>query len=135
MKNLSIALVLCIITSGLSGQMFEPGIALPQQGASASNAPQAIQITAKKGSTFTVPLSSNPTTGYQWSVTSINPSDAAQFVDSSYTPQSNRIGGGGTQTLTFNALKSGKATLHLGYSRSREKAAPARTQQVQVTIQ
>lgn len=135
MKHLYTALLLSFVTSGLMGQFFEPSIVLPPQDESQQTGQPGIQITAKKGSTFTVPLSGNPTTGYQWSVISITPADAAEFADSAYAPKSGLIGGGGIQTLTFNALKNGQATIVLGYMRPWEKGIqPVQTQTVKVTI-
>jgi inhibitor of cysteine peptidase len=69
------------------------------------------------GSQFVVALESNPTTGYEWTVASID--GAATMVKSQYVaPKGNAMGAAGTQRLTFAAGPAGTSTVHLVYARS-----------------
>lgn len=75
-------------------------------------------ITAKVGETFIIELESNPTTGYQWSITGpLSP--ALQKVSSQYVPSkttsSNVVGSGGVEKWTFKAVGTGDAVIQMEY--------------------
>ena len=85
-----------------------------------NNITKSISVAA--GSTFTVTLCSNATTGYQWSEnakigdTSIVEQVSQQFVE----PSSDLMGAAGKQVWTFKALKAGTTTVSMDYSRDWE---------------
>jgi inhibitor of cysteine peptidase len=85
-----------------------------------NNITKSISVSA--GSTFTVTLCSNATTGYQWSEnasigdTSVVEQTGQQFVE----PSSDMAGAAGKQVWTFKALKSGTTTISMDYSRDWE---------------
>jgi inhibitor of cysteine peptidase len=107
--------------------------------------PPAITVTEQEsgktidvmiGAKILVQLSSNPTTGYQWSV--LGSPAPLELVKSTYAtdPQAaGRVGAGGTQTLRFAAKSAGRSELKLGYARPWEKdVPPAKTFSVTVVI-
>jgi len=74
-------------------------------------------ITANVGETFVIKLVSNPTTGYQWSITGpLSP--AVQKVSSIYVPtktSSATVGSGGVDNWTFKAVSQGDALIQMEY--------------------
>lgn len=80
------------------------------------------------GDELTIPLVSNPTTGFLWSVT-VDPADSVKLISEEFkAPDSKLAGAPGEQIYTFIPQKIGKATLNFEYSRSWEKEVPpART--------
>lgn len=98
-----------------------------------------VPITVNSGSTFTISMVSNPTTGYSW--------DLAEKLDSKVLaesepgkflapPQSGEpmAGAPGRQVWSYKAVGPGKAILTYNYFRPWEKGvAPIRTQKFEVT--
>jgi inhibitor of cysteine peptidase len=79
-------------------------------------------ITVPKGDKVIVRLASNPTTGYQWQIRSLDQEYLMLVGEPMYDPsKTDRIGSGGTQVFTFITLKPGKTMLVLDYKRSWEK--------------
>jgi inhibitor of cysteine peptidase len=74
-------------------------------------------ITAKAGDTFIITLESNPTTGYEWSITGpLSP--AIQNTGSKYIPGPNAKkleGAGGVQNFTVKAVSKGSALIQMEY--------------------
>jgi inhibitor of cysteine peptidase len=67
------------------------------------------------GEEIDIVLPSNPTTGYSWNpLKATDPAVLAQ-VDSDYEPDSDAIGSGGMETLTYRAEGPGETTIDLGY--------------------
>lgn len=96
-------------------------------------------FSVKPGDTIEVVIAGNPTTGYDWNVVLDDASAALvrQVGDPMYAADSNDenlVGGGGTYTFTFEALKSGEASLDLAYARAWEDVDPIQTFSVTVTI-
>lgn len=94
------------------------------------------KIETGAGMTFVIQLDENPTTGYQWSDAVIDNKEVIQQTATNYeaTPVASGIAGsGGTRTITFKALKAGKATITLNYQRSWEKK-PANTLVFNVSV-
>lgn len=96
-------------------------------------------FTVKPGDTIEVVVAGNPTTGYAWTAVLDEASAALleQVGEPVYAAEStdeSLVGGGGTYTFTFEALKSGKASLDLAYSRAWEDVDPIQTFSVTVTI-
>jgi inhibitor of cysteine peptidase len=92
-------------------------------------------IEVANGAQFTVALKGNATTGFTWSADF----DKTLFslVEDKYVTDQNpqgMVGVGGTQNLTFKALKAGKGTITCKYARSWESVAPAQTSVFNVTV-
>jgi predicted secreted protein len=82
-------------------------------------------LSVKTNEQFYITLSSNPSTGYAWQVSSVSNPDMVRFVDSQYIrPESELVGAPGKQVLTFNALQEGSATIQLEYVRPFERGVP-----------
>lgn len=96
-------------------------------GIAASDSTQKFTI----GQVIAITLDSNPTTGFGWQVVGEMPGNLQQVGEPEYKAAAGsegKVGAGGTQTLRFKVVKSGTATLTLGYMRSFEKdTAPAQT--------
>lgn len=79
-------------------------------------------LSVSVGSTFTVTLCSNATTGYQWSENA-NIGDTTiveQVSQKMMAPESDLVGAAGKQVWTFKALKAGTTTISMDYSRNWE---------------
>ncbi|MGA2052682.1 MAG: protease inhibitor I42 family protein [Opitutales bacterium] len=75
-------------------------------------------ITVAVGSPITVTLAANPTTGYQWTVPTLQDTRVVKFVSSSYAgPSSPAMGAGGTATFVFQAAGTGISAVRLVYAR------------------
>jgi predicted secreted protein len=76
------------------------------------------------GQTFTLVLNSNPTTGYEWILSSwdkyIIALDSSDFRSSNV----NMVGSGGQQYFKFKALQPGSTELNLNYARPWESVQP-----------
>lgn len=92
---------------------------------------------------FSIKIKSNPTTGYSWAAQEITPGDLVKFKrvkteepgerEGSQPPM---LGAPTYEILTFDALKPGKAEIHLKYRRPWEKdVAPIKTHKIIVTIE
>ena len=91
-------------------------------------------ITVHIGETFNVTLPENSASkGYQWQVTYINDPSVLKLGKTEYTiPE--LIGGEGKVTLTFKALKTGKATVVLQYKLPWEKNVASITETYVVSV-
>jgi inhibitor of cysteine peptidase len=72
-----------------------------------------------------VQLPSNPTTGYEWSVTALGGLEQVGKATYKATEASGVVGSGGTQSFTFTGHKRGSGELTLEYRRPWEKGTPA----------
>ena len=91
---------------------------------------QEVQVAV--GDSFTVTLCSNPTTGFEWESAKIADQTVLQQVDHKFVPPQDigdrppPPGSPGQEVWTFTALKEGKSTISMEYSRpweGGEKAA------------
>jgi uncharacterized protein YggE/predicted secreted protein len=83
---------------------------------------------------FEVTLDSNPSTGYEWRVASVDET-IARLIDDKYVPSdSGLVGAGGKQILTFETLKEGKTTIVLEYVRPWEPESPADLYSLEVIV-
>lgn len=78
-------------------------------------------VDLKTGDTFTIALEGNPTTGYSWEVSGIDPAVVEQVGEPDFKSDSKLIGAGGMFTFTFKAVAPGSAPVTLVYHRSFEK--------------
>ena len=94
----------------------------------------------KVGDVMAITLESNPSTGYGWFATSSKPDVAAQTgVAQSQAPQSSSgtpiMGAAGIETLSFQAISAGTATLTLNYKRGWEtNVVPEKTITITVEV-
>ena len=91
-----------------------------------------IDVAANKP--FEVRLESNPTTGYSWTVESID--GTVKFVESVYVaPKGDAVGAPGEQVLTFDAGPAGKSTVHLAYERPFAPDEPGKSLEFEVNVE
>lgn len=75
------------------------------------------EISVTVGERFDIVLESNATTGYAWA--EADATDVVELVDDEYLPPDTElVGAGGLQRLTFEAVAAGSAELQLWYVRS-----------------
>ena len=91
-------------------------------------------VTSQTGENFHLTLDSNPSTGYQWRIQSIDNSIVKLVNDQCISPSSGLVGASGKQVLTFQALKEGRTTIVLEYVRPWEPQSPANTYTVVLTV-
>jgi inhibitor of cysteine peptidase len=101
-----------------------------------ANNGQTIQL--KKDGSLSITLSSNPTTGFQWTIDQIDPAQLKQLGDPDYVSDctGGMVGCGGRQTFRFTATSLGQSQLRLIYHRTFEaNVPPAQTFNVTINIQ
>lgn len=77
---------------------------------------QTREITVDGGSTFTVALCANPTTGFQWEDMEVGDPDVLEEVSRDYqAPDSDALGASGRDVWAFDALTEGQTTLSSSY--------------------
>jgi inhibitor of cysteine peptidase len=91
-------------------------------------------IDAAVGEEITISLAGNPTTGYTWNMLQPQNADVVAFKDRDYESESDLVGSGGTEELTYEAVAAGEATIELGYFRPWETAPPSDTFTVTVRV-
>jgi len=88
----------------------------------AEDSKSASVMEARTGEEFTIILSANPTTGYQWQLAKPLNTNMIQFINSEYFPdKTGRIGAGGKQKWKFKAGNAGRADITFKYVRPWEK--------------
>ena len=93
------------------------------------------QVELDAGQTLVVNLEGNPTTGYTWEAAELDEQVLRQVGETEFKPESDAIGAGGVQTLSFETANSGQTTLNLVYHRPWEAdVEPAETFSVQVVV-
>ena len=73
------------------------------------------------GEQIVVELEGNPTTGYTWEVTAVDPTVLAPAGDPDYQSESDAAGAGGTYTFRFDAIGPGETGVVLMYFPSWEE--------------
>ena len=120
------------------------GMVVPTTGCG-STQPAKIKITkvdngktieVKVGGEIVVELDGNPSTGYTWETKDLDTRLVQQVGETAFKSSNpGLIGSGGTLTLSYRALKAGKAILTLIYHRPWEtKVAPQATLMVTLAI-
>lgn len=95
-------------------------------------------IAVRPGGTFTITLSSNPSTGYEWTLADEPDPGVATFVDRAFTPDpgsEDREGAGGVETLTFDAVAAGNTQVGLRYEQTFDPRPDDRTLVFSVWVQ
>jgi len=95
-------------------------------------------VTLVTGDTLELVLTSNPTTGYSWSVVEVPAcleQDGEPEYDSDAPPF--MMGAGGEDTWRFVAVEPGEGTLRLEYARPWEsdERAPVEVYEIEVTVE
>ncbi len=92
-------------------------------------------LTAEKGSTVTIRVEGNPSTGYSWEASEISPNLTLidrHFEDTRKDPQ--LLGAPGMFVFTFKALEAGTGSVRLDYLRPWEKVAPLKSETYRIRI-
>lgn len=94
-------------------------------------------LTLSAGDSIRVMLESNPTTGFEWTLTSLD-KNIMHNTESSFVPgclgEPEAAGCGGHSLWTFTAVAEGSTTVEIAYSRIWESVPPARTFTLNVTV-
>jgi predicted secreted protein len=93
--------------------------------------------TVKVGEEFKVELESNPTTGFDWQMTT-RPDETILGLtgDEFVSSNTSAVGAPGVRTWRFKALKAGNTNMVFQYMRSWEKdVPPAKTHSLSVTVE
>lgn len=105
-------------------------------GASVSKSPPMQTLVLEKGQVFKITVASNPTTGFRWMLATQPDPKVVKLLSQHYkssAPQ--RMGAGGTEEWTFQAMGPGRVRINLVYLRPWEKnKPPARSRQVEVEV-
>lgn len=80
-------------------------------------------ITVATGTSFTIELDSNATTGYQWTLLPLTGSVVTAGDHSYINPTGGAVGSGGWERFVFTAGSAGSATITLEYRRPFEPAS------------
>lgn len=93
-------------------------------------------VQLKVNDTMEVALPSNPSTGYQWQVSSIDTAVLRADGEPEFIPDSDAVGSGGLSVFHFRALAAGTSPLQLDYLRTWEIGVPpAQTFTVNVEVE
>jgi len=94
------------------------------------------EIHSKVGTSFTIILAANHTTGYSWRLAKPLDPDVLTQLNRTYSEDnSTRIGSGGRELWTFQPLRKGTTDIEFEYARPFEKdAAPVNTAKYTVEI-
>jgi len=91
-------------------------------------------VALEVGGELTITLPANPSTGYSWVVTALNPALLTQIGEPEFSADSNLIGAGGTMTFRFQGTAAGQDSLQLDYLRPWEDNEALDTYSVTVNI-
>jgi predicted secreted protein len=93
-------------------------------------------VMAEEGKEFTVRLSANRTTGYQWRPAASLDERVVKFVSCEYAPFEGALpGGGGDEVWTFLAAGRGDTEITMEYVRPWDKAhSPVKTATIKVSV-
>ena len=93
------------------------------------------EITVSAGSTFSINLQANATTGYSWNAV-IEDENIVTLLTSEYTADdTDKVGSGGIATLTFSALEQGETALTLIYAQDWEGGETDKTIGITVIVE
>ncbi len=85
-------------------------------------------LTVTKGETFEIVLTSNPSTGFVWTVAEEPDTAVVTLEDQAYEkPDSSAMGAPGTERFTFKAAGTGTTTMALKYARPSDPDSPDNT--------
>jgi len=85
-------------------------------------------LTVTKGETFEIVLTSNPSTGFVWTVAEEADTAVVTLEDQAYEkPDSSAMGAPGTERFTFKAVGTGTTTMALKYARPSDPDSPDNT--------
>lgn len=89
------------------------------------------------GGRLILSLATNPTTGFAWTITEIDPTMLEQIGESTFTPNPSTpgtTGTGGTETWTFDVEAKGSTTLTLEYRQAGQPTSEPAAQTFTVTV-
>jgi len=127
-KVVGIAFIIMILASGC-GIISAKTITLDKKA-------NASIIEFREGDKLDVMLQGNPSTGYSWTIDSLDSTILEESAEPEFKPDNDLVGAGGEFTFHFEALKSGETTLKLIYHRSWEKdKEPLDTFEITVVVE
>ncbi len=99
-------------------------------------------LVLEKGQVFKVTLPANHTTGFRWVMVSLPPAKVVKLLDTKYLPIDNRneqgkqrLGSGGHEVWTFQAMGKGTAFISLHYVQPWVKdKPPAKSRELEIQV-
>ncbi|MEN6391696.1 MAG: protease inhibitor I42 family protein [Syntrophomonas sp.] len=131
MSRAELAQILCNIKEVLKNQESQK----PSSDVDASFDGKEYKTTV--GKSFVLSLASNPTTGFEWTLSDAMDKSIVSMVNHDYKSDSapeGMTGVGGTDYWTFKALKNGTTEIKLVYARPWESVQPVKTFTLKVTV-
>ncbi|MDK2891527.1 MAG: inhibitor of cysteine peptidase [Methanoculleus sp.] len=108
-------LTLCLLGAGCTSQPAEPGTPPAAEEYVFNETNNNETVTLPAGSEITISLDENPTTGYEWNVTS---SAGLEYVNDTYiAPETGLVGAGGVHVWEYLAAEEGSAGFSAIYKR------------------
>ncbi len=116
-KRACLAVLLILIASGTGSIVAAADIVVTEK-----DAGSIVEIVS--GDRLDIVLVGNPTTGFNWHVSSVDSDVLKEAGQPSFRRDSDLIGSGGEVTLSFAAVVPGQTTLKIMYNRAFEKNVP-----------
>ncbi len=121
--GVALAVALSVAENAVMAQSIPPGRSPPPCPEIYLNPDEPITVAA--GRPFAIRLASNPTTGFGWQLAGPPDPRVARCLTNRYEPPDSRLcGAGGHELWTFEALKPGRTTATLQYTRPWERDTP-----------
>lgn len=100
------------------------------------------EINVLKGEDFEITLDSNPSTGFSWALAEDLDAQMVEEMDNVYGSNTSDngdnpplVGGGGTETWTFKALKKGETSIKMKYCQPFDAGNPTEVKTILVKIE
>ncbi|MGE5250001.1 MAG: protease inhibitor I42 family protein [Bacteroidota bacterium] len=95
-----------------------------------------VKIETQPGKEFKLVLESNPSTGYHWEIMGDLDKSVVEFVGREYKQgESQQLGAGGVDVMTFKAVSPGETSITLGYfPPSNTATQPEKTEKFTVSV-
>ncbi len=116
-KRACLAVLLILIVSGTGGIAAAADMVVTEKEAGST-------VELVSGDRLDVVLAGNPTTGFNWHVSSVDSAVLKEAGEPSFRRDSDLIGSGGEITFSFEAAAPGQTTLKMTYNRVFEKDVP-----------
>lgn len=134
-KILTLALIVTMFLTACTPATKSTDVPASSNAIQVTEADQGKEYTLNLGDSLIVVLESNPSTGFNWEVVTVENPVLQSSGEPVFKADSEKLGAPGKTTFTFNAVNSGTQELKLIYYRSFEKdIQPEKTFSINVTV-